>query len=268
MSDRLRVAQSARHEGDGWWRWAVWLEGDGLDGVESVEYTLHPTFPKPHVHVRDRSDGFRIERTGWGGFRIFLIAHRKDGSSVDLDHMLELREEKGVEAPMRGLPSDLFEFKELAPPPDADRDLAAQHPPRTGGAGSGGGKDRPRRILLSNSLANSDIADSIRAQLAKRGIEVVSADDLAVSAGLGPGGLDEETDAAVVVLDSGSRNSWTVRDAETARAAGLKVIPVVVDDDRPTGLPEWLEERKTLRADRSAPEEIALEISDEVEGYV
>jgi transcription initiation factor IIF auxiliary subunit len=93
----LHVEQSERYEGDGlkdhWWSWAVWVEGpeSELDGIEYVEYTLHPTFPKPVRRIRDRATKFRLETGGWGVFTIYAKAVRKDGSVVPLEHELTLR---------------------------------------------------------------------------------------------------------------------------------------------------------------------------------
>jgi len=95
-SDALRLEQSEKYEGDGksdhWWDWAVWLEGPAsdLDQIEYVEYTLHPTFPKPVRRTYDRETNFRLAIGGWGVFAIHAKAVRKDGSVVPLRHDLSL----------------------------------------------------------------------------------------------------------------------------------------------------------------------------------
>ena len=76
----LRIAQEARPHSEGWWDWAVWLEGsqDELDKVEYVEYVLHPTFPNPVRKVTSRSNNFRLEARGWGEFDIKARVHLED----------------------------------------------------------------------------------------------------------------------------------------------------------------------------------------------
>jgi len=62
-----------------------------LDAVESVEYTLHPTFPKPVRLVQERSTKFRLESSGWGSFLLRANLARKDGSVVPATLKLDLR---------------------------------------------------------------------------------------------------------------------------------------------------------------------------------
>lgn len=88
---QLELRQSSQYVGDDQWNWAVWVDGspEQLDAIESVEYTLHPTFPKPVRIVQERSTKFRLESSGWGGFLIRANIMRKDGSiipaTLDLD---------------------------------------------------------------------------------------------------------------------------------------------------------------------------------------
>ncbi len=90
----LRLEQSETYEGDGkrdhWWSWSVWVEGPAseLDQIEFVEYTLHPTFPKPVRRVYDRQSNFKLSTGGWGVFTIHAKAVGKDGSVTPLSHDL------------------------------------------------------------------------------------------------------------------------------------------------------------------------------------
>ena len=55
-------------EGDRW-KWKAFLDDFGsgdLADVESVEYVLHPTFPKPVQEINDPEDGFALEADGGG----------------------------------------------------------------------------------------------------------------------------------------------------------------------------------------------------------
>lgn len=92
MRDDLSVEQSQRYEGDDWWTWAVWLDGDQgvLNEVDFVEWTLHPTFPTPIRKVHDRTSQFRLETAGWGVFPIIARVQMKDGTQVKLRHQLKL----------------------------------------------------------------------------------------------------------------------------------------------------------------------------------
>jgi transcription initiation factor IIF auxiliary subunit len=90
---QLRLQQSAEYEGDDAWSWAVWIEGpeQELDRIDYVEYTLHPTFPKPVRRIGDRSTRFKLETGGWGTFTIYATVMHKDGSTGPrLEHELEL----------------------------------------------------------------------------------------------------------------------------------------------------------------------------------
>lgn len=88
----LRIAQGSDYEAKDWWRWWVWIEGPAaeLDAIESVTYTLHPTFANPVRRLTDRATRFRLETAGWGTFTIYARVDRKDGTQLKLTHDLEL----------------------------------------------------------------------------------------------------------------------------------------------------------------------------------
>jgi len=89
----LKIAQDYKYVGDDYWKWSVWLDGPKreLDRVESVTYTLHPTFPKPVRTVDSRKNRFRLSTEGWGIFTLYAKVTNKDGSIERLKHPLELR---------------------------------------------------------------------------------------------------------------------------------------------------------------------------------
>jgi len=99
MSKELKILQSEEYQGEDWWKWAVWLEGnaEALDHVEFVEWTLHPSFRDPIRTTRNRSDKFRLETGGWGVFIIHARVGIKDGSSLRLHHSLRLHYPSGEE---------------------------------------------------------------------------------------------------------------------------------------------------------------------------
>jgi hypothetical protein len=249
----LRVEQSCHHEGDGWWRWAVWLTGDELAEVELVEYTLHPTFPDPHAVVQHRDSGFRIERTGWGEFRIYLKAHLRDGSIREFAHWLELGDEGDAEeapkAPARSSAGEAPRSRSLGPRvSNGDLELGAEP------AGY--------RVYLSSSLADAELADTLRDQLREEGIDVASPYDFVAGSPweAGVGEIVRKADATVVLIDPERANLWTLREAELARDLGVPVIPVLLGAGDPGRLPGWMRDLKAIRGDRAAPEIVARQV--------
>jgi hypothetical protein len=249
----LQVEQRAHHEGDGWWRWAVWLTGDELDEVNLVEYTLHPTFPDPHAVVQDRDSGFRIERTGWGEFRIYLKVHLRDGSTRELAHWLEL-EDEGLEEEAHGTSTGSLvagkpRSRGLGPrAPNGDLELGAEP------AGY--------RVYLSSSLADAELADTLRDHLREEEIDVASPYDFAAGSPweAGVSEIVRKVDAAVVLVDPERANLWTLREAELARNLGVPVIPVLLGAGDPGRLPGWMRDLKAIRGDRTAPEIVARQV--------
>lgn len=87
----LFVAQSQRYEKKQWWKWALWIEGSAeeLDQIESVTYTLHPTFPEPIRVVYDRGSKFQLRCAGWGVFTIPIKVRLRSGQTIELEHELQ-----------------------------------------------------------------------------------------------------------------------------------------------------------------------------------
>jgi transcription initiation factor IIF auxiliary subunit len=99
MPGELTVQQWEKYEGEDWWTWAVWIEGPNevLDGINLVEWTLHPTFSNPVRKIRDRASKFRLETGGWGVFQILARVQLKDGEEVKLRHYLTLHYPDGTQ---------------------------------------------------------------------------------------------------------------------------------------------------------------------------
>lgn len=72
--------------------WCIFMdeEAETLDGVEGVEYILHPTFPDPVRYITDRATKFALQSEGWGTFVIQIRIFAKDGEEHQARHMLEL----------------------------------------------------------------------------------------------------------------------------------------------------------------------------------
>jgi len=98
----MTIAQDQHYHGGDWWAWSVWIEAPDaeLDKVQKVTWHLHPTFPDPVREKTNRSEKFRLDTAGWGGFKVRADVTMKDGSTVKLSHQLELTYTEG--RPSRG----------------------------------------------------------------------------------------------------------------------------------------------------------------------
>ena len=62
-----------------------------MDMIDKVWYHLHPTFPRPHILVDDRTNGFRLKGTGWGEFIVTAdIIFKEGGEIISKRHYLRL----------------------------------------------------------------------------------------------------------------------------------------------------------------------------------
>ncbi|MFC1864424.1 pYEATS domain-containing protein [Chloroflexota bacterium] len=63
-----------------YFRWKVFVDEPDviLDQIKSVEYLLHPTFPKPYQVIDDRTSKFALAAAGWGEFDIAITVNFKD----------------------------------------------------------------------------------------------------------------------------------------------------------------------------------------------
>jgi transcription initiation factor IIF auxiliary subunit len=89
----LKLRNSWEYKGNDWWAWEAFLDDGGsgeLTKVESVEYVLHPTFPKPVVTITDPKNGFVLRTSGWGTFNLTAFVNMKNGKRQKLTHLLEL----------------------------------------------------------------------------------------------------------------------------------------------------------------------------------
>jgi hypothetical protein len=75
-----------------WYDWCVFVVGDDevLSDIESVEYTLHPSFPDPVRLIKNRSDCFVLHSSGWGGFSVGIKITFADGSTGETSYFLKL----------------------------------------------------------------------------------------------------------------------------------------------------------------------------------
>ncbi len=147
----LQIRQNVTPNSEGWWDWAIWLDGsqDELAEVTSVEYVLHPTFSNPVQQVKDRSTNFRLQARGWGEFNIKARVHL-DGDVIMLEHWLELDEI----APTRGVASYSMRSRY--------RKMSSEHP----------------LLFVSSAIADMEFTYALKAALEEEGVEVLMDQDL------------------------------------------------------------------------------------------
>ena len=195
IESSLRLENDSKPEGDGWWTWSVWVNGSPEDvaSVESVTYRLHPTFPKPVVHVRNRAENFRIKGSGWGEFTIAADVRTRDGRTVRLERWLELR----------GIAKE-----------------------------AGTAEKRRPSVFVSHSVTDSPVVLNLRNALEGQGIDVWTADaDMgAESGGDFTQQVEKRLQQAdaVVALVSDPPSSFVEHEALAALDKGRYVLPVVL----------------------------------------
>ena len=92
----MKIEQSEKYEGQDWWKWSVWLDGQDTADVAKVTWKLHPSFPQPERECTDAASGFRMDTAGWGTFTIKADIQMKDGTKKVLEHELELHYPDGT----------------------------------------------------------------------------------------------------------------------------------------------------------------------------
>jgi len=196
----LSIAQESKQIHEGWWEWAVWLEGPSkeLDNVEFVSWLLHPTFPKPVQRVSERSAGFRLKSAGWGEFAIHAEIHLADGKTVKKSHWLKL--------PVDELPGASCAGSQSKPTEPA-----------------------PRRLFVSSSVADATVAHRLAEELQTKGFEVTTAEDIR------PGSSFQhevsrslQTADGAIVLVSGMVTPWMEEELAALRGRATPVLPVFI----------------------------------------
>lgn len=77
-AQNIAIDNTARYAGNGRYSWTVFVKGDAksLAQLESVQYTLHPTFQNPVVWGKGAN--FSYSAVGWGEFNILTKIFYKD----------------------------------------------------------------------------------------------------------------------------------------------------------------------------------------------
>ncbi len=78
-SDVKRIADRA---GRPYYHWRVFVDENPsmLSRIHFIEYTLHPTSPRPHQTVDKPVGGFALEGNAWDEFPILIDVFYKDGT--------------------------------------------------------------------------------------------------------------------------------------------------------------------------------------------
>jgi transcription initiation factor IIF auxiliary subunit len=193
----LETRQKTRYKGNDWWQWSVWIEGQKaeLDAIQSVTYTLHPTFPNRVRRIENRATKFRLDSSGWGGFQIRIFLQFKDGEKRRMAHELELF------------------YPQQKSNPTSTR--ASKKAPQISS------------VFVSSSVADSAVASIIKNALQKKRINLkdLSTVELEIPYELSVQKAIRTSDALVAVR-SDARNSRVETEIAYAKDAGIPIITI------------------------------------------
>ncbi|NVB42975.1 TIR domain-containing protein [Pseudenhygromyxa sp. WMMC2535] len=221
----MRPRQSAQAVGEGYWRWAIWIEGtpEELAEIEEVIYHLHPTFSPAIVTRSDPGDGFRIEREGWGVFVVGIEVRLRGGAREVFRHMLDFAE-----------PAPL---KEVAARPDR------------------------LRVFVSYARDDDELAREVKRRIEEAGFTTwIYRDELRPGEDWRWAMREQlESSDVVVALSSDIPSRWMAAEAEQARRLGKPVLGV--GDERL--LRDFVATDRVVSLEAGALEGALLELSDE-----
>ena len=89
METTRRIRDNDYPDGIGY-EWTLEIKGasDELDTIDSVRYTLHPTFQSSPQKIRAREIGFKLTRVGWGTFTVGIQIEFIDHTAIDCEYAL------------------------------------------------------------------------------------------------------------------------------------------------------------------------------------
>jgi transcription initiation factor IIF auxiliary subunit len=89
--DEYSMFVQKKYEYD-WYDWCIFVSGDAavMSAIQSVEYTLHQSFPDPIRLVKSPSDCFALYSAGWGGFNVGVKITFTDGATAPSSYFLKL----------------------------------------------------------------------------------------------------------------------------------------------------------------------------------
>jgi hypothetical protein len=202
---KISLKQDATYVRANWWKWSVWVEGskDDLAQIESVEYTLHPSFSHPTQCIEDRRTNFRLDSAGGGEFQIHATVAIKNGRTKRLSHWLELKSPE----------------EEKAQPKAATRGMASAVAPPV--------------IFLCGLISDMPFAQALKKAFAEQGAKVLMIEDQPselpweVSLNM----LLNQADLAMFII-SDVPNTWMKREFEAIRKRKMPFIPILVMNNK------------------------------------
>lgn len=233
----LEVKQESHYRGNDRWDWSVWIEGTAkdLDQIEYVEYTLHPTFPKPLLRRTSRLQNFRLKSAGWGEFMIGVEIKKRDGTGSRTQHWLTLQ--YPAQTSTASISSSSPSSKEAA--------------------------ERPT-IFLCTGVTDLRLGNALVEALEHQGFEVLKMENAAPSLPweVAIGSLIKKADLMVVLI-SGGLTSWGMRGIDAALKHKLPILPVVIG---PLSLlPEQLQSFEAIPVkEPSDPAKIAPSVAQQI----
>jgi transcription initiation factor IIF auxiliary subunit len=92
--ENYSMLTSKKHDAS-WYEWCIFVNEDRaiINAIDSVEYTLHPTFPDPIRLVKDKTSRFALFSAGWGEFLVNILVAFTDGSSLNTTHYLRFSDD-------------------------------------------------------------------------------------------------------------------------------------------------------------------------------
>lgn len=92
LSER-NIKNTSQYRSKGRYNWRIYIDTSStvLNTIESVQYTLHPTFRQPNVYGNP-SDHFSYSALGWGEFNVIVRIKYRDRrkQSQVFNHWLDL----------------------------------------------------------------------------------------------------------------------------------------------------------------------------------
>lgn len=193
---KLQLKNSSSPKTKRRWDWAIWLEGEDLSQVESVEYFLHPTFKNPQRLVTDASSQFRLESNGWGEFSIHAKITTTAGETTSMEHWLTLGEETEAKV-----------------------------------ASKKSAKSLPKRVFLSHSSTDISLANKLTKYLQSKGVIVSSGTDTGMGESIEQDlKLSIGRSDAVVALVSDDPGPWVEAELQEATKQRKQLIPLILND--------------------------------------
>ncbi len=109
QSTSLTFNNTAKYVGKGTYDWTVYVDADAntLAQIQSVEYTLDPSFPNPIRKVTTRKNKFALPSNGWGEFTIYAKVFFANGKTSTYKYRLNLVKADRVSS--NNVPGDVAE---------------------------------------------------------------------------------------------------------------------------------------------------------------